>query len=251
MLDARVLAVISPHLDDAALSLGAALAAAARGGVSVVVVTVFACDPESSAPSGAWDSLCGFRTEGEAARARRAEDTRACAILGADAVWLPFKDESYAPAERPGADAIDAAVNGADAVLFPGLPLTHPDHAIVSSWAGRFAGSARVGFYVEQPYLIWEVVGALARVRRIGLQARLALDPGRTRLLQEKALASLGGDRAWAPAPASREDRRRKARAVRAYASQFPHLGRPVVHQIALWERSFGGEAVAWPSDAP
>jgi hypothetical protein len=35
---------------------------------------------------------------------------------------------------------------------------------------------------------------------------------------------------------------------VRAYASQFPHLGRPIAHQIALWERAFGGEAIAWES---
>src|SRR5438067_11728778 len=126
MLDSRVLAVISPHLDDAALSLGASLAAAARTGVSVVVVTVFAGDPGSTATAGAWDALCGFRTEGEAVRERRSEDERACAILGAQPVWLPFKDESYAPADQPTAQALEVAIAGADTLLFPGLPLTHP-----------------------------------------------------------------------------------------------------------------------------
>jgi LmbE family N-acetylglucosaminyl deacetylase len=251
MLDAHVLAVISPHLDDAALSLGASLAAAARNDVSVVVVTVFAGDTESTAAASAWDSRCGFRTEGEAARARRSEDARACAVLGADPVWLPFKDESYGMAERPTAAAIEAAVAGADALLFPGLPLTHPDHALISSWASRFAGSARVGFYVEQPYVIWEVVGALRRVSRLRLQAQLAFDSRRARPLQENAIAALGDPRRWDVAPASSSDRRRKRRAVREYSSQFPHLGRPIVRQIALWERSFGGEAVAWASTAP
>jgi LmbE family N-acetylglucosaminyl deacetylase len=251
MLDARVLAVISPHLDDAALSLGAALAAAARHGVSVIVVNVFAGDPESLAPAGAWDLLCGFQTEGEAARARRAEDARACDILGASPVWLPFKDESYAPAEPPTADAIEAAVASADTVFFPGLPLKHPDHALVSSWANRFARSARVGFYIEQPYVIWEVVGSLRRVPRLRLQAQFALDPRRTRPLQHQAIASLDDRRRWDAAPASASDRKLKRRAVRAYASQFPHLGRPLVYQIALWERSFGGEGIAWASEAP
>jgi LmbE family N-acetylglucosaminyl deacetylase len=252
LLDARVLAVISPHLDDAALSLGGALAAAARHGVSVVVVTVFAGDPESLAPAGAWDSRCGFQTEGDAARVRRAEDARACDILGARPVWLPFKDESYAMGERPTADAIEAAVANADTVFFPGLPLRHPDHALVSSWAGRFASSARVGFYLEQPYLIWEVVGALRRAPRLRLQARLALASRRARLLQEQAIAAVDDDRrCWGAAPASAADRRLKRRAVRAYASQFPHLGRPLVHQIALWERSFGGEGIAWAAAAP
>jgi LmbE family N-acetylglucosaminyl deacetylase len=251
MLDARVLAVVSPHLDDAALSLGASVAAAARSGVSVVVVTVFAGDPESPLPASAWDSRCGFQTEGEAARARRAEDARACTILGVEPVWLPFKDESYGTADRPTAEAIDAAVADADAVLFPGLPLTHPDHALVSSWATRFARSARVGFYIEQPYVIWEVVGARRRASRLRLQAQLAFRSRRARALQEQAIASLGDQLRWDAAPSSSSDRRRKRRAVQEYASQLPHLGRPIVHQIALWERSFGGEGVAWTPAAP
>ena len=249
-VDGRVLAVVSPHLDDAALSLGATLAGVVRDGASVLVVTVFAGDPESSAAAGPWDALCGFRTEGEAARARRAEDVRACAILGIDPVWLSFKDESYGPAERPTVEAVDAVLAGADAILLPGLPLTHPDHARVSSWAAHFARSARVGFYAEQPYRVWEVVGALPRAARMRLQARLAFGSARARPLQETALASLGESRAWRAVPASRSDRRQKRRAVRAYASQLPHLGRPIVHQIALWERAFGGEAIAWESTA-
>ena len=72
MLTGR-LVVVSPHLDDAVLSLGATMASAARNGAHVTVLTVFACDPQSSAPAEWWDRAGGFRTLGEAACARREE----------------------------------------------------------------------------------------------------------------------------------------------------------------------------------
>ena len=87
-------AVLSPHLDDAILSLGAAISGA-RGDVRVV--TVFAGDPDSTLAAGEWDSRAGFRTVGEAARARREEDALACADVGARPVWLPFVDDQYPP----------------------------------------------------------------------------------------------------------------------------------------------------------
>ncbi len=48
--------VVSPHSDDAVLSLGAAIAAWARRGAEVEVLTVFALDPGSHAPAGGWDA---------------------------------------------------------------------------------------------------------------------------------------------------------------------------------------------------
>src|SRR5262249_8239648 len=99
--------VVSPHLDDAVLSLGAAIACTARGR-SVEVLHVFGGDPESDAPAGGWDRRGGFRTEGEATRARREEDRRACAVLGASPAWLSFGDADY---ERHGTgEEIRAAV---------------------------------------------------------------------------------------------------------------------------------------------
>jgi LmbE family N-acetylglucosaminyl deacetylase len=49
-------AVVSPHLDDAALSLGAAIAALTRSGRTVRVVTPFAGDPSSDAPANGWEA---------------------------------------------------------------------------------------------------------------------------------------------------------------------------------------------------
>src|SRR5262245_42184425 len=80
--------VLSPHLDDAALSLGATLARATASGANVSVVTPFAGPTTSEAPAGWWDRACGFKTEGEAARRRRDEDMAACSIIGARPVWL-------------------------------------------------------------------------------------------------------------------------------------------------------------------
>ncbi len=86
----RRLVILSPHLDDAALSLGATIAYASEVGLAVTVLTVLAGDPDSEEPAGTWDTICGFATAGEAARVRRAEDANACEILGAEPMWLPF-----------------------------------------------------------------------------------------------------------------------------------------------------------------
>src|SRR3954452_17872248 len=75
--------LISPHLDDAIFSLGAAVSYATRHGVKVTILTVLAGDPTLAAPAGDWDRQAGFETAGEASVARRAEDARACTILGA------------------------------------------------------------------------------------------------------------------------------------------------------------------------
>src|SRR2546423_11731536 len=98
-LQGRVV-VLSPHLDDAVFSVGAALAHAARHGADVLVITVLAGDPESSVPAGRWDGAAGYRTEGEAAAKRREEDARACARIGARTAWPTDGDGPYGPGAR-------------------------------------------------------------------------------------------------------------------------------------------------------
>ena len=146
--------VVSPHLDDGVLSLGAAMAAWARGGAQVELLTVLACDPESAAPAGGWDRRGGYATEGASARARREEDRDACVYLGATPRWLPFGSVDY---ERHGTDdevrdAVAEAVRGADEVLLPGFPLTHPDHAWLAQLLAGGLQIGRIGHYAEQPY---------------------------------------------------------------------------------------------------
>lgn len=217
--------VVSPHLDDGVLSLGASIASFARQGASVELLTVLACDPESTAPAGGWDRRGGFATEGQSAQARREEDRRACATLGATPVWLPFGSVDY---ERHGddtevRDAVASAVADAELVLLPGYPLTHPDHA----WLARLLGDAlgrRVALYAEQPY-----------TRRSGAPPPA---PGR-----------VAANDVFEPVNLTPRDRLAKWRAISDYRSQLPLLGmrrslRGGPHRYAL-----GPEWVAWGRD--
>ena len=205
--------VISPHLDDAVLSLGAAISRAARHGAEITVLTVLAGDPGSTEPAGEWDRRAGFATAGEAVRARRLEDERACELVRARPVWLPFSDHQY---DRGGSEAeireaVADAVTGAH-VLLPGFPLVHHDHA----WLHRLLDGAfpqdRVELYAEQPYAAWT-----DRSRPAG----------------------------WRPVRAGPIDWQRKLRACRAYRSQLPLLGGGVLAAILRHELRAGGELLA------
>jgi LmbE family N-acetylglucosaminyl deacetylase len=208
---AERIVVVSPHFDDGVLSLGASMASWCRAGATVLLLTVFGCDPDSTAPSGGWDRRGGFGTEGESARARREEDRLACAVLGATSVPLPFGSVDY---ERHGEDgdvraAIAPAVEGADLVLLPGFPLSHPDHDwLVRTLVSDFKSDTRlssgpIGLYGEQPY-----------TRRAG-----------TRPHVHAWLAELVGPAVFERIPVRPRDRVAKWRAIRSYRSQLPLLG--------------------------
>jgi LmbE family N-acetylglucosaminyl deacetylase len=224
--------VVSPHLDDGVLSLGAAMAAWSRAGARVELLTVIGCDPASEAPAGGWDRRGGFATEGESARARREEDGRASAVLGATPIWLPFGSVDY---ERHGDDeevrrAAVEAVGDADVVLVPGSPLGHPDHDwLVRALLADGLDAARVALYAEQPY-----------TRRTGTAPQAPA-----------WLVAAVGATAFAPVPTSIRDRHAKWRAIRCYRSQLPLLGmgrslRRGPHRLAL-----APELVAWRPDYP
>lgn len=89
------LLALSPHLDDAVMSVGAALAAVAGAGRRVVVCTVFAgCPtPPLSAAATEFHRDCGLGDD--AVPVRLAEDRAAVAALGADPAHLPFLDALY------------------------------------------------------------------------------------------------------------------------------------------------------------
>ena len=225
------MAVLSPHLDDAALSLGAAIGAWSRAGAEVRVVTVLAGRPDSTIPAGPWDAASGFATEGEATRARRLEDRSACATLGATTVWLDHADEQY---DRGGTDdeiwpEILDGVGGASTVLAPGFPLSHRDHAWLALLTlARRDPAWRVGLYVEQPY-------AIGAGRPRDHRGRLGFEP------------------TFVPIRSSWRHRRAKRRALEAYGSQHGQLGWVVSgswadlqRRLAAQERRRGGEMVAW-----
>jgi LmbE family N-acetylglucosaminyl deacetylase len=225
--------VISPHLDDGVLSLGATMASAVRRDASVELVTVFACDPDSEVATGGWDERAGHATEGESAAARREEDRRACAILGVTPVWLPFGSVDY---DRHGdeatvRDAVASVVAGADTVLLPGSPLTHPDHEwlarLMTAVASRFR---RLGLYAEQPYT----------------ERSAQPEPVAPPWLE----TALGSHLAFERVPARAADRLAKWRAIRQYRSQLPLLAlQRRAHRLVWDEARKGGEAVAWVGD--
>jgi LmbE family N-acetylglucosaminyl deacetylase len=225
----RDVVVVSPHVDDAVFSLGAALSRAARCGAQVTVLTVLAGDVNSPRPAGEWDRRAGFGTAGEAARARRAEDERACALIGARPLWLPYSDLQY---ERGASDsqireAVADAV-GSGPVLLPSFPLSNPDHRWLRGLLEGMFPPERVGHYVEQPY------AALLSTRPDdGPTAERLPDPA-----------------SWRRLRASLSDERRKLIACRAYTSQLRLLG-PIVGAIFRYEMRVGGEAAAWPDSEP
>jgi LmbE family N-acetylglucosaminyl deacetylase len=161
------IAVLSPHLDDAALSCGALLAAAP----GALTITVFAGAPDDRAMQTEWDSACGFSNAGEAIAQRRAEDQAALAKLGAVAVWLDFCDSQYRqpaqPAQAAGMLAELLREQRVDSVLLP-AGLFHADHL--------FTHEAALAVRREQPQLRWLMYEDVPYRRIDGLlQQRLAL----------------------------------------------------------------------------
>jgi LmbE family N-acetylglucosaminyl deacetylase len=220
------LVVLSPHLDDAVLSIGAFMHREVRRGIDVRVVTVFANDPSGNGPAGAWDAMCGFVSAAAAACARRQEDERACAIVGADPHWLAYGDESYG---RPATDEevwrdVREAVAGSALVLIPGFPLRQADHAWLTQLVvqRRTELSPALGFYAEQPY----ARAAWARGRRA--TPPLPLEFQRVSTAAKDRCAKL-----WAAAQ---------------YRSQLRAIGSSRLISAFAEEWLRGGEVVALPS---
>ncbi|EHR52439.1 putative LmbE-like protein [Saccharomonospora marina XMU15] len=148
--DDRHIIVLSPHFDDAVLSLGGLLAA--HRGPSTVVTAHGGPPPAGLRVSG-WDSDCGFVRPEEAYTMRLGEDRRACALLGARQVVLPNADGPYG-AGRPIA-GLEEFLTGlaADAAVFVPLGLIQPDHRAVRDVAlPVLRGGPATWIYADLPY---------------------------------------------------------------------------------------------------
>jgi LmbE family N-acetylglucosaminyl deacetylase len=250
----KTVAVVSPHLDDAVFSLGAGIAALTRAGGHARIITPFAGDPESTSSPRTWDKRCGFQTVGEAARARREEDRRACKILQADPVWLPFDKLATDSSVRP---ILLDALRDANLVLVPGFPCRHPDHVRASKIVLANPPQAALGVYVDQPYAMWRVFGARHEVgNRVSNLFGLLLGTGpvmaeQSPRLSPKLARLVSADVRWEAIETRRTDRTAKRAAIQAYRSQVKVFGRLMPVALELYEWRWGGEGVAHVSTIP
>jgi LmbE family N-acetylglucosaminyl deacetylase len=173
------LIVLSPHLDDGALSCGGRIAATAERGGHALLVTVFAGD-DPPAPANplatrlreVWNLPAGGVVE-----ARRAEDREAGRRLGAAVEHWPFPEALYrldaggrplyasvaGLYEAPRAEdrelagelaARIAQLPAVDLLLAPLGVGGHVDHRLVRAAAER--SGREVAFYEEFPYSEWK-----------------------------------------------------------------------------------------------
>lgn len=200
--------VVSPHLDDAVFAC-ADLIAAHPG---TRVLTVFTGGPPREDPAlRAWDADCGFTAADDVMRLRRAEDRAALAVLGAEPLWLPFRDDQYGRDADAG-EIADALIDAVDAVapsivVIP-LGLFHRDHALTHEAALRVRRRRPAPSWLAYEEAIYR---------------RFPTDPVGARMAALRAAdleverAALGG---W-PASAL------KRRAVACYRSQLAGLATP------------------------
>jgi|SRR5271166_3842604 len=209
--------VLSPHLDDAALSC--ALFVAANKGSCIT--TVFAAGPHSVRPLTPWDKAARYFDEGaDVMGIRRGEDVRSATVLGACTVHLSYWDRQYrngqysytGPADEGLANVIAADLLGQRDVLPTGawvipLGLGHPDHRMTTDVGLLLAGDGGSDTYLYEdlPYAVENAAEAEDRRQYLARRGfRLQLDDG---------LASHG-------------DRALKRAAIRCHRSQRRSLRR-------------------------
>jgi LmbE family N-acetylglucosaminyl deacetylase len=224
----RVYNVVSPHLDDGALSC--ALFLAAHPGSSVV--TVFAGGPAPACPLTPWDRSARYFREGaDVVGVRRGEDISAAALVNATTHHLPYWDRQYrtgpygydglpekALAAAIARDLVNrASERPAESWLMP-LGLGHPDHLLTAEAGLIFAAvyPADVWLYEELPYAAEDRAEAERRKKSV-------IERGFT--LAEDAALRIPHDRAL------------KAAVVRCHASQRHALGRRLRTAVRVPER--------------
>lgn len=213
----RAYCVLSPHLDDGALSCSLLLAA----NPGSCMVTAFAAGPSAVRPLTPWDRGSKYFREGaDVTGVRRGEDMSANALVRATAIHLTYWDRQYRN-ERYGYsglpdEELPAAIAASLASLrlpVPGpawvipLGLGHPDHRLAAEAGLILAESvpADVFAYEELPYAGEDAAEVAARKRYI---AERGFE------LKEDSSVAIAADRAL------------KAAVLRCHASQRRALRR-------------------------
>ena len=169
---------LSPHLDDAALSCGGAIARHSNDGARVLVATICTAAPSAQEPLSSFaqqhHQMWGL-APGRAMAARQREDLVALERLDADAYHAGLLDAIYRlPAIYTNNDMLFGTPAPDDPLLYAThqliaalhgrmphatfyIPLAignHVDHQIIHSAARDSAGIA-MAFYEDFPYVTW------------------------------------------------------------------------------------------------
>jgi LmbE family N-acetylglucosaminyl deacetylase len=206
LADAKgLVAVISPHLDDAVFSCGDLLATTQNATV-VTVCTGLPADPDHLTD---WDRECGFTSAGEAMAQRLQENRQALAILESDGSDLGLPDSQYVSDWQPYVEPLRLALSDVLQALQPQrvvmpLGLFHEDHVRVSDTL-----LGLIEAFPAREWLAYEDIPYRARER----------------LVEERlfAIRARGLYVHRAPTPARTPQ---KARAVAEYRSQIAGFGR-------------------------
>jgi LmbE family N-acetylglucosaminyl deacetylase len=169
---------LSPHLDDAVFSAGGLIYEQVHEGIPVEIWTIMAgCPPQPEDVSPYAQVLhmeWGFSSAAETARGRRAEDTKAAAILGAKPVrfdfldciyrrgangeWLyldvfvpPHAEEAELPAQI--AEAISARLQSDDILVCQLSIGSHVDHVLVRQAVELLRYPVR--YDIDVPYIFY------------------------------------------------------------------------------------------------
>jgi LmbE family N-acetylglucosaminyl deacetylase len=205
--------ILSPHLDDAILSLGDTIASSdERPGIVTVLGGMPPTQKEGEVYLSDYDRACGFDNSAQAMRVRRREDDAACDIVGAVPVRWDFLDYQYDNNKDPHpVIEMIQSLHASSTTFYAPLGIGHPDHRFVAlcvEAAIRCLEDKRadetplvVHFYEELPYRVLHPEQVWDRLRYLN-------------------------DTGWSsdplPAPLIQEKRALKEAAVHAYGSQFP-----------------------------
>jgi LmbE family N-acetylglucosaminyl deacetylase len=160
--------IISPHFDDAALSLGGLLSREDRP----ALVATFFTDPPETATTTKWDKLAGFTDSSDIKKIRTEENHKAMGLFKAETATYSYMDDEYGrdeSGEELQSDLaqdiqtlIAAHANQTVYIYAPALfteGLTHPDHevlhkAFVDVANGFPNKNVKFFFYEDLPYTI-------------------------------------------------------------------------------------------------
>lgn len=272
------IAVVSPHLDDAVLSLGGLIGRESEAGHNVEVVTCFTAGPPL-------DNVPSNRRVFADYTSRRSEDERALAILGASHRWLDLRERTWRDPRLPGPlhafrtppniedfaelstiRAVIGEIIDRDALVYAPLGVgNHVDHVEVAlaamSQLGESETFGRVRYYEDSYAMsrlargrhlvarrhIWPSLGAPAWASpRIGMMLFLIGLSARGPRLDDYLPEMRRFDWESQPAPLSATDEERKLAAVAEYGSQvktFGGIGR-VRRFLRRGHRALGGERI-------